>query len=405
MSIYQLPKAFQIKICRDTIVSQIRKLLINDKLRFTGIDEEEIILWHVDIPTKDVDLGTTIKVEDIKGEIEMSLFADVENYFCNSEHYDEQKPNRHINIIMQIITTEKILEFLQAKFKKLPGLPLITTYGCDFPFVGRMTTTRCLTESFISQFKAACKGSDRNERPIFISDKYYLAGAPGTGKTRNLIETILMIRSCFPDFATNETQKQSHLLDDPVQILMTYNNNFLPLKIEKTLGADSAIGLRILHNYFASKSYHYIFIDQMIDKFGVEPLKKLYVSMAIDIIAKSIRGDNVSCPLLIYIALDEFQKLVGAPFCNGDNEQERRQYLKEVTLALGYAMCHEFSINNIFIICHLAGTLLTPLSSVIASSSYQHIALPTPLLLPVDINFLFEQLQLTRSWWLNSLLL
>ncbi|KAF0397171.1 hypothetical protein F8M41_009993 [Gigaspora margarita] len=150
------------------------------------------------------------------------------------------------------VTEEKILEFLQVKFKKLLGIPLITTYGHNFPFVGRMTTARCLTESFISQFKGACKGNDRNERLIFISDKYYLAGAPGTGKTCNLIETILMIRSCFPDFATNETQELSHLLGDPVQILMTYNNNFLPLEIEKTLGANSAIGLRILHNYFAS---------------------------------------------------------------------------------------------------------------------------------------------------------
>ncbi|KAF0453683.1 hypothetical protein F8M41_001695 [Gigaspora margarita] len=256
-------------------VSQIRKLLINDKIRFAHIDEEDLILWHVDIPTIDKDLGTTIKVEDIKGGIE-------------------------------IITEEKILEFLQVKFKKLLGIPLITTYGHNFSFVG----------------------------------------------------------------------------------------------------ANAAIRLRILHHYFASQTYLYDFIDQLIAKFGDEPLKqKLTVSMAIKIIAKSIRGDDVSCPLLIYIVLDEFQNLVGAPFCKGDNKQEERQYLKEVTLALCGAMCCKFSINHVFIICHLAGTVLTPLSNVVTSSSYQHITLPTPLLLPIDINSLFEQLQLTKSWWLNSLLL
>ncbi|CAG8779313.1 8628_t:CDS:1, partial [Gigaspora rosea] len=84
-------KAFRIKICRDMKVSQIREHLINDKIRFANIDEEDLILWHVDIPTIDKDLGTTIKVEDIKGGIEMSPFADVENYFHRSEHYDNQE--------------------------------------------------------------------------------------------------------------------------------------------------------------------------------------------------------------------------------------------------------------------------------------------------------------------------
>ncbi|RIB23969.1 hypothetical protein C2G38_759697 [Gigaspora rosea] len=219
-----------------------------------------------------------------------------------------------------------------------------------------------------------------------------------------------MIRSCLQDFATNEVsnekQKLSNLLDDPVQILMTYNNDCFPLNIEKTFGANAAIGLRILHHYFASPSYLNDFIGQMIAEFGDEPLKqKLSVPMAINIIAKSIRGDDIFRPLLLYIALDEFQKLIGAPFCKGDNEHEERQYLKEVILALGSAMCCKFSINNVFIICHLAGTVLTPLSNVIASSSYRHITLPIPLLLPIDINSLFEQLQLTKSWWLNSLLL
>ncbi|CAG8494134.1 16210_t:CDS:2 [Gigaspora margarita] len=424
MSIYQLPhtdimiycllsgdpirRAFHIEIHRDMKVSQIRQFLINNKNRFAGKDAEDLILWHVDIPTKDKDLGTTIKVEDIEGGIEMSPFNSVTKYFYEQEHYNQELSEDIINIIVELRPTmeqnpyqtgqisfsprqEKILEFLQVKFKKLQGIPLITTYGHNFPFV----------ESFISQFKAACKGCDRNERPIFIS-----AGAPGTGKTRNLIETIPMIRSCFPDFATNEIQELSHLLDDPVQILMTYNENLFPLNIEKTLGANSAIGLRILHCYFDSQTYLKDFINQMIDEFGDEPLKQnLDVSMAINIIAKSIRGDDVSRPLLIYIALDEFQKLVGAPFCKGDNEQEKRQYLKEVALALGGAMCCKFSINHVFIICHLAGTLLTPLSNVIASSSYRHITLPIPLLLPIDINSLFEQLQLTKSWWLNSLLL
>ncbi|KAF0453684.1 crinkler family protein [Gigaspora margarita] len=346
-------KAFHIKICRDMKVSQIRKLLINDKIQFahideedSHIDEEDLILWHIDIPTIDKDLGTTIKVEDIKGGIEMSL-----------------------------ITKEKILEFLQVKFKKLSGILLITTYGHNFLFVGKTTTARCLTESFISQFKAAYKGCNRNKRQIFIS-----AGTPGTGQTRNLIETIPMIRSCFPDFATNEVsnemQKLSHLLDDPVQILMTYNNDCLPLNIEKTLGANAAIGLRILHHYFASQLSYEDFIDQMIAKFGYEPLKQqLIVPMAINIIAKS------------------------------DNEQEKKQYLKEVILALCGAMCCKFGINNVFIICHLAGTVLTPLLNIITSSLYQHITLSTPLLLPIDINSLFEQLQLTKSWWLNSLLL
>src|SRR6185369_15142185 len=86
---------------------------------------------------------------------------------------------------------------------------------------------------------------------------YYLAGAPGTGKTRNLIETIPMIRKYFTNLVdtniSNEMQKQiAMLLDNPVQILMTYNNGMQPQRIEKTLGADTAIGLRILHYYFAS---------------------------------------------------------------------------------------------------------------------------------------------------------
>ncbi|CAG8849932.1 36822_t:CDS:2, partial [Gigaspora margarita] len=313
-------KAFHIDIEINMKVSQIKQLLINSKNRFVGKDAEELILWHVDIPTKDRDLGTTIKIEDIEGSIEMSPSDDVKKYFGKPEHNN-----------LELITAEEILEFLLAKFEKLPGDPLITSYGHKFPFVGRSTTARRLTESFISQFKAACKGNDRIERPIFIS-----AGAPGTGKTRNLIETIPMIRSCFPYFATNEIsneiQEISYLLDNPVQILMTYDN---PLNIEKSLGASSAIGLRILHYYFASQSYLFDFIDQMIAEFGDEPLKqKLNVSMAINVIATSIRGNNASHPLLIYVALDEFQKVVGAPFCKGDSDQEKRQYLKEVTLAL-----------------------------------------------------------------------
>ncbi|CAG8815160.1 43519_t:CDS:2, partial [Gigaspora margarita] len=392
-------KAFQIDIKIDMKVSRIQQLLIK-KSRFADTPEEELILWHVDIPTKDINLGTTIKVEDIEGSIEMSPFDDVKMYFGEPEYYKDTRTQRNKNLIKQdkFLSHQgkvKILEFLQTKFTKSLSVPLITTYGHNFPFV----------ESFISQFKAACKGCDRNERPIFIS-----AGAPGTGKTRNLIETIPMIRSCLPDFATNEIsneiQELSYLLDNSVQILMTYNNNLLPLNIEKSLGANSAIGLRILHHYFASRSNLYYFINQMITEFGDEPLKEILdISMAINIIATSIRGNDISRPLLIYIALDEFQKLVGAPFCNGDNEQEKRQYLKEVILALGNAMCCEFSNDNVFIICHLAGTVLTPLSSVIASSSYQYITLPTPILLSTDINFLFDQLELTKNWWLNSLLL
>src|SRR5437773_11652864 len=124
----------------------------------------------------------------------------------------------------------------------------------------------------------------------------------------------------------------------------------------KTLGADAALGLRILHYYFAS-SYLTLdnFIELMIREYGQEPLKQnLSVSMAINIIAANVRGEDVSHPLLIYIALDEFQLLVGSPFCEGDNEQKERQYLKEVAIALGNAMCHMFSSRNIFIICHLA---------------------------------------------------
>ncbi|CAG8638522.1 10629_t:CDS:2, partial [Dentiscutata heterogama] len=306
-------RAYMIDINRDMRVSEIRKLLINDKKRFATINEEDLILWHVDIPTRGKDLGTTIKTEDIKGGMK-----------C---------------LHPQAVRTVPILKFLQVNFEKSPvRLVSITTFGHNFPLVGRITTATCLTESFISQFKAACKGGDRNECPIFIS-----AGAPGTGKTRNLIETIPMIRSCFPDFAaieiSNEIQNLARLLDDPVQIFMTYNENFNPRNIEKTL------------------------------------------------------------------APDEFQRLVGSPFCKGNNDQEKRQYLKEVILALGDAMLCEFSISNIFIICHLAGTVLTPLSEVTNSFSYRHIILHTPLLLPIDINSLFEQLELTRSWWLTSLLL
>lgn len=42
---------------------------------------------------------------------------------------------------------------------------------------------------------------------------------------------------------------------------------------------------------------------------------------------------------------------------------------------------------------------------VIASSSYKHIVLPTPLLLPEDIDFLFEHPDLTKRWWRTALLL
>ncbi|CAG8741060.1 6798_t:CDS:10, partial [Dentiscutata erythropus] len=376
-------RAFLININRDMGVSKIRRLLIKDKNRFANIEEENLILWHVDIPIRGKDLGTTIKAENIKGGSEMSPFESVGKYFNESEHYESLEPtSENINIIVQLsptVTKEQNLKFLQVNFEKSPAIPLITTFGHNFPFVGRTTTATCLTESFISRFKGACKGKDRNERLIFIS-----AGAPGTGKTRNLIETIPMIRSCFPDFEiSNETQKLAHLLDDPVQILMTYNDDLYPQNIEKTLGANSAIGLRILHHYFALLSSLDDFIDRMIYEFGEDPLKqKLNISIAINTIAT-----------------------IGSPFCKGDNDQEKRQYLKEVTLALGSAMGCKFNVSNIFIICHLAGTVLTLLLDAITSSSYRHLTLPTPLLLPVDINSLFEQLQLTSSWWLNSLLL
>ncbi|CAG8679291.1 1176_t:CDS:2, partial [Ambispora gerdemannii] len=102
-------ESFPVKVSEDTKVSRLRKSVRDGKQRFANIDEEDLILWKVNIPTYGKDLGTVILADNIKeqlGGVELSPFENVGLYFVELEHFSDQEPiSKYIRIIVQPPTT------------------------------------------------------------------------------------------------------------------------------------------------------------------------------------------------------------------------------------------------------------------------------------------------------------
>ncbi|CAG8774817.1 9208_t:CDS:2, partial [Cetraspora pellucida] len=97
-------KAFLIKVSEDTEVSGLRKSIRDGKKRFAHIDEEDLILWKVNIPTHGKDLGTVI-ISKNNSEVWSCLHSKM-LVFVEPEHFSDKEPiNKNIRIIMQLPTT------------------------------------------------------------------------------------------------------------------------------------------------------------------------------------------------------------------------------------------------------------------------------------------------------------
>ncbi|EGG22190.1 hypothetical protein DFA_04308 [Cavenderia fasciculata] len=183
---------------------------------------------------------------------------------------------------------------------------IISGFGKDFPFVGRKQSSKLLKATVRDRWKShKNQEDDQKVHPIMV-----VAGAPGTGKTRFLLEFPRIISKSVPEASA-----------DSVYLYLTYGNGE-PLSKLEFRDIVSGFSLRILHNYFRIRDPLVLFIQQWFDTWD----KELPLLLVLALIKEVEEKES----LTILLAIDEFQKLLQDSSVTSKDIKVRRKHLRDI---------------------------------------------------------------------------
>lgn len=205
----------------------------------------------------------------------------------------------------------------------------------------------------------------------------FVAGGPGTGKTRLLEE----LKNLVQERALNDADDQvREIFANMIAVVITFGNGSAASDSDVMLGGEIALCTWILHRYFVegnSNMQYENFVNQCI-KLGLRKgglmLGTVLKTITMDKYGQQQQSGNTSAFLL---CIDETNKLI-------DLDTPLTQVtFRTVVNAVGRLSCGK-AVENIFFIPILAGTLEQPLSQIITKSMHPALVLPLDLLSNAD---------------------
>jgi len=238
---------------------------------------------------------------------------------------------------------------------------LLETFGANFPLVGRAAVGEQLLESTASRFLAFQQGKHDNKlHPI-----PNCVGGPGVGKSRiNQHGLQLMLDAAG---RLNPPHALRPLLETALSLCVSYSNGMAPSDLDKELGGEAGLALRLLYRGFAE--HDGVSFTSWVNRFDVFP-KPLTLEVAVAVLRAAHEEKVPSGQVaFIYIGVDEFNSLA---------KEAYRPLLDGVVAAIGKAMSSPPS--GCFIIGMLTGTASAALADAFDSSKHAPVRLPARLL-------------------------
>jgi hypothetical protein len=262
-------------------------------------------------------------------------------------------------------TKEDILRII-GEVKPGRFIPIVGTPGAGYPFIGRKKEREQIYRHFVDRMKNVDK-SDKN-----VSSILYVAGLPGTGKSKLNIETKNILEQYYNELSNGDGTNLRKYLQHSVFIHVTYHNNmpFLPeeLTMDKKL-LNHALCVRVL--------YFYIHPEEGFKEFAKRLSKyKLKMKKVIAAVAEREHARHV------HIGVDEYNKLMEAVYENAKQRLNNEDAKETACRALrNLVLCVKSSMGTIrkeVVSDQDTDLLATPLS---APSSHQPKEFPTETVL------------------------
>ena len=210
----------------------------------------------------------------------------------------------------------------------------------------------------------------------YVNDKSFhpipvLAGGPGVGKSRFLDEVGELIKK-------KAEESHNNAFTNMIAINTSYGNSTVASSIDKKIGAEASLAIRILYEYFRPEykdhqSYNLVgFRSCCRDHHNnSSDVSDFTLDTALKIIYIDFVEINPTIPnpqLVLVLGIDEFNKL----------HLLDQNVCRDLIHAIGGIMCG--SPANIFFIPILAGTVEGPLNDYISGSMHEPLPLPLRLL-------------------------
>lgn len=250
---------------------------------------------------------------------------------------------------------------------------LVETFGAQFTLCNRNDTIEALwngggtgqSNGILNRFKNFCSDrpkKDRNSHPI-----PFLAGGPGTGKSRFLQELMNIIRNK----ALNSGDKDIiSILGNAVFLNVTYGNETEASDSDVNIGAEASVALRILYNYFVHGNTNVGFAKFRDETVGQENAKKLTLDLVLRTICESKREEDRNIgKIAIIVGIDEINKVYNKSY----------QKFRDLISTISSMSCNP----EMFFVPVLSGTVEGPIQTIITESMHLPLQLPLHLL---DIN-------------------
>ncbi|CAB4430422.1 unnamed protein product [Rhizophagus irregularis] len=262
-----------------------------------------------------------------------------------------------------------IYEWLQQFIFNRSRNRLVRTFGKDFKFYGRDHAIETLWkgDSLTNRNGIKARYRVRNESDKRLHPIPVLAGGPGTGKSRFLDEIERLLKQCADE---SDDEKIRDAFTNIVVINTVYGNGSPFAGVDKEIGAEESLALRILYEYFQP---HHIYGKFDFPSFRSEcnkysQISKFSLSTALQVVYLDKMGKGNDTLLVLVLGIDEFNSL------HDDNKEACKILIKQI----GGTMCR--SPTNIFFVPILSGTVEGPLEQYITGSMHKPLHIPLYLL-------------------------
>ena len=156
--------------------------------------------------------------------------------------------------------------------------PLIQTLGYDFPMCGRNKAINTSIELFDRQFDNKAF-TDRNCHPFAV-----IAGSPGVGKTRHLLELPIILNNHIQQQARYKHEINPKL----IPLIFRYNNGNTLCELDYTLPIECVLSLRLIHAFTRSSQRFSAFARDVPE----EILKDIYIESTLREIVSFVNENN-----------------------------------------------------------------------------------------------------------------
>ena len=238
---------------------------------------------------------------------------------------------------------------------------LLETFGASFPLVGRAAVGEQLLESTVSRFEAYQQGKHDNKlHPI-----PNCVGGPGVGKSRINQHGLQLMQVAAQ--RANSPHPLLPQLQAALSICVSYSNGMAPSDVDKKLGGEAGLALRVLYRTFAE--HDEVDFTAWVNRFDVFP-GSVTLSVALAALRATHEATVPSGQLaFLYVGVDEFNNLAKDAY---------RALLDGVVAAIGKAMSSP--PPGCFVIGMLTGTASAALTDAFDSSKHAPVRLPARLL-------------------------